>query len=52
LARPAFVEVTRFADYVTYRHGYYAASHFTQLESSGSRTGATNDYSESKVTPY
>lgn len=64
--RPAFAEVTSFADYVTYRHGYYTASHFnvtdnlkliaganfTKLESSGSRTGATNDYSKSKVTPY
>ncbi|WP_199885258.1 TonB-dependent siderophore receptor [Pseudomonas bohemica] len=65
-AKPAFADVTSSADYITYRHGYYAAGHFnvtddlkliaganfTKLESSGERTGAANDYSKSKVTPY
>jgi outer membrane receptor for ferric coprogen and ferric-rhodotorulic acid len=65
-AKPAFADVTSSANYITYRHGYYAASHFnvtddlklvvganfTKLESSGERTGAANDYSKSKITPY
>lgn len=65
-ARPAFANVTSSADYTTYRHGYYTAGHFnvtddlkliaganfTKLESSGERTGAANEYSKSKLTPY
>jgi outer membrane receptor for ferric coprogen and ferric-rhodotorulic acid len=64
--KPAFAAVTSGADYTTYRRGYYAATHlnvtddlkliaganFTTLDSSGERTGAPNNYSKSKVTPY
>lgn len=64
--RPAFADVTSYADYAIYRRGIYTAGHFslsdqlkliaganlTNLRSDGERTGDPHSYDKTKATPY
>ncbi|GAB7532722.1 TonB-dependent siderophore receptor [Pseudomonas sp. 3A(2025)] len=64
--KPAFAQVTSFADFVNYRRSYYGAGHFSltdelkliaganwsKLTSSGVQTGDDHNFERSKLSPY